>query len=72
MPRFHLLKPEYIHGRIRELQRAFTLRLLLCHVDIDDVVQPLGHIIKAALLNHMTLVCAWSPQVWAGTGTRLL
>ena len=62
-PRFHLLKPEYIHGRIRELQRAYTLRLLLCFVDIEDVVLPLGQIIKAALLNHMTLVCAWSPQV---------
>lgn len=61
--RFHLLKPEYIHGRIRELQRAYALRVLLCYVDIDDVVLPLGQIIKTALLNHMTLVCAWSPQV---------
>ena len=64
--RFHLLKPEYIHGRIRELQRAYALRVLLCFVDIDDVVLPLGQIIKTALLNGLTLICAWSPQVRLG------
>ena len=61
--RYHLLKPLYIHGRIKELQRAFRLRILLCHVDVDDAVEPLGQITKIALLNDCVLICAWSPEV---------
>jgi len=63
MCRYHLLKPEYIHHRIKELQRSFRLRVLLCHVDIDDVVEPLQQITRAALLNDVTLICSWSPEV---------
>ena len=62
--RFHLLKPEYIHHRIKELQRSFRLRVLMCHVDIDDVIEPLQQIIRAALLNEVTLICGWSYEVW--------
>ena len=61
--RYHLLKPDYIHFRIRELQRSFNLRVLLCHVDVDDVVEPLQQVTKAAIANHLTLVCAWSELV---------
>ena len=61
--RFHLLKPDYIYMRIRELQRSFRLRVLLCHVDVDDVVKPLQEVTKAALMNDVTLLCAWSPEV---------
>ena len=75
--RYHLLKPDYIHFRIRELQRSFTLRVLLCHVDVDDVVEPLQQVTKAAVANSMTLVCAWSPlvsrlPVWLCLEARLL
>ena len=42
--RSHLLKPEYIHHRIKELQRSFRLRLILCHVDTDDAVEPLAQV----------------------------
>ena len=62
--RFHLLKPEYVHHRIKELQRSFRLRLLICHIDVEDVVDPLAQVIKAALLNEVTLICGWSPEVW--------
>jgi len=62
--RFHLLKPEYVHHRIKELQRSFRLRLLICHIDVEDVVEPLAQVIKAALLNEVTLICGWSPEVW--------
>ncbi|KAK9798154.1 hypothetical protein WJX73_000300 [Symbiochloris irregularis] len=58
--RYHLLKPDYIHFRMRELQRSFTLRVLLCHVDVDDVVEPLQQVTRAAIANQITLVCAWS------------
>lgn len=61
--RFHLLKPEYVHHRIKELQRSFRLRLLVCHIDVEDVVEPLAQVIKAALLNEVTLICGWSPEV---------
>lgn len=42
--RYHLLKPDYIHTRIRELQRSFRLRLVLCHVDAEDAVEPLAQV----------------------------
>ena len=63
--RYHLLKPQYIYGRIKELQRVYRLRVLLCHVDTEDAVDPLAQVTKAALLNDCTLFCAWSPLVSA-------
>jgi hypothetical protein len=32
-------------------------------VDVEDVVKPLGQIMKAAALNETTLICAWTPEV---------
>ena len=58
--RFHLLNPEYIHTRMRELLRCFTLRVLLCHVDLEDVTAPLQEITSVALHNRFTLVCCFS------------
>ncbi|QDZ24613.1 DNA excision repair protein ERCC-1 [Chloropicon primus] len=58
--KYHLLHPQYIHLRIRELQRAFRLRVLLVHVDVDDPVKPLAAITKLACLSDLTLFCAWS------------
>lgn len=37
----------------------------MCHIDVEDVVEPLGQVIKAALLNDVTLICGWSPEVYA-------
>ena len=42
--RFHLLKPEYIYHRIKQLQKSFQLRIILCYVDVDDVVEALGQV----------------------------
>lgn len=42
--RFHLLKPDYIYGRIKALQRAYRSRILLCHVDTEDAVAPLQEV----------------------------
>lgn len=63
--RFHLLKPEYVHHRIKELQRAFRLRIILCNVDLEDTVEPLAQITKAAILNDCTLFCAFNHEVAA-------
>lgn len=71
MCRFHLLKPEYVHHRIKELQRSYRLRVLVCHIDVEDVVEPLGQVIRAALLNDMTLICGWSPEVGHSKGFSL-
>ncbi|GMJ11193.1 UV REPAIR DEFICIENT 7 [Hibiscus trionum] len=58
--RYHLLHPEYLYYRIRELQKNFKLRLVLCHIDVEDVVKPLLEVTKTALLHDCTLLCGWS------------
>ncbi|KAK9218996.1 hypothetical protein WN943_007635 [Citrus x changshan-huyou] len=34
--RYHLLHPDYLYHRIRELQKNFMLRFVLCHVDVEE------------------------------------
>ncbi|ESQ49554.1 hypothetical protein EUTSA_v10020823mg [Eutrema salsugineum] len=58
--RYHLLHPDYLYFRIRELQKNFKLRIVLCHVDVEDSVKPLLEVTKTALLHDCTLLCAWS------------
>ncbi|KAJ3682144.1 hypothetical protein LUZ60_014717 [Juncus effusus] len=58
--RYHLLHPDYLYFRIRELQKNFKLRIILCHVDVEDVIKPLQEVTKTSLLHDCTLVCAWS------------
>ncbi|KAL8470435.1 hypothetical protein ACS0TY_033064 [Phlomoides rotata] len=58
--RYHLLHPDYLYFRIRELQKNFKLRVVLCHVDVEDVIKPLLEVTKTALLHDCTLLCAWS------------
>lgn len=60
--RFHLLKPEYLHHRIKQLHRAFRLRVILVLVDIEDVSDALNQVTRAALLNECSLICAFSAQ----------
>ncbi|GFR40762.1 hypothetical protein Agub_g1374, partial [Astrephomene gubernaculifera] len=60
--RYHLLHPDYVLHRIREQQRLFRLTVLLLHVDVEDVVKPLGEVTRAAVFGDCTLVCAWSPE----------
>ncbi|KAL4524561.1 hypothetical protein Ndes2526A_g06681 [Nannochloris sp. 'desiccata'] len=40
--RYHLLNPNYVHTRIKEIGRAYRLRVLLVHVDTEDAVEPLA------------------------------
>ncbi|KAL6146631.1 hypothetical protein ACLB2K_057309 [Fragaria x ananassa] len=58
--RYHLLHPDYLYYRIRELQKNYKLRVVLCHVDVEDVVKPLLEVTKTAMLHECTLLCAWS------------
>jgi DNA repair protein Rad10 len=57
--RYHLLHPDYLYYRIRELQKNFRLRVILCHIDVEDVVKPLHEITRTALLHDCTLLCGW-------------
>ncbi len=41
----------------------YALRVLLVHVDVEDVVHALADVTKVATLNDFTLVCAWTPEV---------
>ncbi|KAF3454430.1 hypothetical protein FNV43_RR04877 [Rhamnella rubrinervis] len=58
--RYHLLHPDYLYYRIRELQKTFKLRVVLCHIDVEDVVKPLLEVTKTSLLHECTLLCGWS------------
>ncbi|KAH1138427.1 hypothetical protein GYH30_028110 [Glycine max] len=58
--RYHLLHPDYLYYRIRELQKNFKLRVVLCHVDVEDVIKPLLEVTKTAMLHDCTLLCGWS------------
>lgn len=58
--RYHLLHPDYLYHRIRELQKSFKLRVVLCHVDVEDVIKPLLEVTRTALLHDCTLLCGWS------------
>ncbi|KAH9301894.1 hypothetical protein KI387_013477 [Taxus chinensis] len=60
--RYHLLHPEYIYYRIRELQKSFKLRVVLCHVDVEDVTKPLHEVTRTVLLHDCTLLCGWSVE----------
>lgn len=60
--RYHLLHPDYIYYRIRELQKGFKLRVVLCHVDLEDVIKPLHEVTRTALLHDCTLLCGWSVE----------
>ncbi|GJM91247.1 hypothetical protein PR202_ga07605 [Eleusine coracana subsp. coracana] len=60
--RYHLLHPDYLYYRMRELQKNFRLRVILCHIDVEDVVKPLHEITRTALLHDCTLLCGWSME----------
>eukprot|EP00249_Psilotum_nudum_P012969 c24077_g1_i4 orf=610-1233(-) len=57
--RYHLLHPDYLYYRIRELPKGFRLRVILCFVDVEDVIKPLHEVTKTALVHECTLLCAW-------------
>lgn len=51
--RYHLLHPDYLYFRIRELQKSFRLRVILCHVDV------VGH---PPLKSPVEGFCEWRVQ----------
>ncbi|EED91661.1 predicted protein, partial [Thalassiosira pseudonana CCMP1335] len=60
--RYHNLHPNYIHRRIAELKSDFELRVLLCHVDLDDNASVLLFLNDLCVQNNLTLILAWSEE----------
>ena len=60
--KYHMLHPQYIWGRIRQLGQAYDLRVLVCHVDIEDNVKSLGEINKICFTSDLTLILAFSEE----------
>lgn len=60
--RYHNLHPNYIHRRISELGKDFDLRVLLCHVDIDDNANVILYLNDLCVQNNLTLILAWSEE----------
>ncbi|NXX41596.1 ERCC1 protein, partial [Tricholaema leucomelas] len=60
--RYHHLNPGYIHERLRQLGRSYSLQLLLLQVDVRDPQQALQELAKVCILSDCTLLLAWSPE----------
>ncbi|ORZ10355.1 restriction endonuclease type II-like protein [Lobosporangium transversale] len=60
--RYHRLHPEYIYNRISTLGKTFVLRVLLVLVDVEMHQQAIRELTRVAMLNNLTLVCAWSNE----------
>ncbi|CAN9497850.1 unnamed protein product [Ophioblennius macclurei] len=60
--RYHNLNPNYIHDRLKQLGRTFTLRVLLVQVDVKDPHHALKDLARICILADCTLILAWSPE----------
>ncbi|KAK9893873.1 DNA repair protein rad10 [Cystobasidium minutum MCA 4210] len=60
--RYHRLHPEYVHGRIQKLGKAYLLRVLLVQVDVKDPQEVIKELTKVAVINDLTIMCAWSAE----------
>jgi DNA excision repair protein ERCC-1 len=60
--RYHLLHPDYLARRLRELSAGYTLRLVLLLVDSDDAERPVLEVTRSALVHDCTALLAWSVQ----------
>ena len=60
--KYHRLHPEYIYGRIRQLQGRYSLRLLLSMVDIQNHEESIKELSKTSLINNVTIILCWSAQ----------
>lgn len=57
---YHLLHPNYIQGRMREIGKSFKLRILLLLVDTDDSVRAINELDKICFAHDFTLIISWS------------
>ncbi len=60
--KFHMLKPDYIAGRLAPLKLQYRTRVLLILMDIEDPSQPLFEATKLASTNNFTVILSWSEE----------
>uniref|UniRef100_A0A7S3PR32 ERCC1-like central domain-containing protein n=1 Tax=Aplanochytrium stocchinoi TaxID=215587 RepID=A0A7S3PR32_9STRA len=58
--KYHVLHPEYLYARMSEVKKAFTLRVILCVVDVHNEDNQLNLIMSLAASNGFTVILAWS------------
>ena len=58
--RYHLLHPEYLLRRLKELSPHFALRLVLLLVDSEDAERTVLEVTRTTALHDVTLILAWS------------
>jgi len=60
--RYHLLNPNYIHERLKEVGSGYELRVLLTQVDVKDPHHALRQLMRISILSELTLMLAWSAE----------
>ena len=55
-----MLKPQYLLGRLVALRHAFTTRIVLCLVDVDNCETALSEITKVTFAQGWTMMLVWS------------
>lgn len=60
--KYHRLHPNYIYERLRELGKAYTLRLLLLLIDIKDPDRSIRELSRVSFLLQFTLLPSWSNE----------
>ncbi|XP_077979859.1 DNA excision repair protein ERCC-1-like [Glandiceps talaboti] len=60
--RYHHLKPDYIHERLKQLGYSYELRVLLVLVDVKDPHHAVKDLTKIAIRADCTLILAWSAE----------
>ncbi|KAF7270662.1 DNA excision repair protein Ercc1 [Rhynchophorus ferrugineus] len=58
--KYHNLKPNYIHERLKQLKDMYRLRVLLVQVDVKDPHYALKNLTRICILANLTLILAWS------------
>ncbi|MBN3276715.1 ERCC1 protein, partial [Polyodon spathula] len=60
--RYHSLNPNYIHDRLKQLGKTFSLRVLLAQVDVKDPHHCVKDLARICIMADCTLILAWSPE----------
>jgi len=58
--RYHNLKPNYIHERLRQLANSYVLRILLVQADVKDCDHALKELAKISILADCTMILAFT------------
>ena len=60
--KYHLLNPTYIHQRIKELGKAYDLRVLLVFVDVKEPRHCIKELEKISIHTNLTMILCWNSE----------